>query len=145
MIRSILVVCRGNVCRSPVTAAMLQRRLPHCRVASAGLAALAGRGVAPEALHLAEADGIDVREHRARQLDDQQLAEADLVLVMSEGQRREVTERWPQAMGKVMRLGHWLAQGQGLDIPDPYGRSPAVFERVHRLLGDASDTWIPRL
>lgn len=145
MIRSILVVCRGNVCRSPVAAAMLQRRLPHCRVASAGLTALVDEGVAPEALVLAEADGIDVSGHHARQLDARQLAEADLVLVMSEGQRREVSERWPQAMGKVMRLGHWLAQGQGLDIPDPYRRSAAFFEQVHRLLTEASDTWAPRL
>ncbi|MGY6565864.1 MAG: low molecular weight protein-tyrosine-phosphatase [Halomonadaceae bacterium] len=145
MIRSILVVCRGNVCRSPVAAAMLQRRLPHCRVASAGLTALVDEGVALEALVLAEADGFDVTRHRARQLDAQQLAEADLVLVMSEAQRRLLSERWPQAMGKVMRLGHWLSQGQGLDIPDPYRRSAAFFEQVHRLLAEASDSWAPRL
>ncbi|MCE8035052.1 MAG: low molecular weight phosphotyrosine protein phosphatase [Halomonas sp.] len=145
MIHSILVVCRGNICRSPVAAAMLQRQLPRCRVSSAGLAALTDRGVEPSARALAEAEGLDVSRHAARQLEAQHLMEADLVLVMSEEQRREITERWPQAMGKVMRLGHWLAQGQGCDIPDPYRRSVETFRQTHQLLGDAAREWIRRL
>ncbi|MGR2738764.1 low molecular weight protein-tyrosine-phosphatase [Billgrantia sp. Q4P2] len=145
MIRSILVVCRGNVCRSPVAAAMLQQRLPHCRVSSAGLTALVGQGVEPSARALAEAAGLDVSGHLARQLVLQHLASADLVLVMSDEQRRLVAERWPQAIGKVMRLGHWLAQGDGCDIPDPYRRSLEAFQRTHRLLDEASNEWVHRL
>ncbi|MFQ3789809.1 low molecular weight protein-tyrosine-phosphatase [Halomonas sp. A29] len=145
MIRSILVVCRGNVCRSPVAAAMLQQRLPHCQVSSAGLTALVGQGVEPSARALAESAGFDVSGHSARQLDAQHLAEADLVLVMSDEQRRMISERWPQAIGKVMRLGYWLAQGEGLDIPDPYRRPAEAFQRAHQLIDEACNQWIQRL
>lgn len=145
MFRSILVVCRGNICRSPVAAAMLQQRLPHCRVSSAGLAALVGQGVEPFARELAEAAGLDVSRHRARMLESGQLTEADLVLVMSEGQRQEIAQHWPQAIGKVMRMGHWLEQGRGSDIPDPYRRHPDIFCHVHRLLDTATEEWVRRL
>ncbi|MBW6392646.1 low molecular weight protein-tyrosine-phosphatase [Billgrantia antri] len=145
MIRSILVVCRGNICRSPVAAAMLQQRLPHCRVSSAGLTALVGQGVEPSARALAEAAGLDVSRHRARQLDARYLTQADLVLVMSDEQRRLIAERWPQAVGKIMRLGHWLEHGRGCDIPDPYRRSPEAFQWTHQLLDSASREWARRL
>ncbi len=145
MIRSILVVCRGNICRSPVAAAMLQQRLPHCHVSSAGLTAMVGEGVEPCARALAEAAGLEVSGHSARQLEAQHLAGADLVLVMSDEQRRMISERWPQAIGKVMRLGHWLEQGRGCNIPDPYRRHPDIFSHVHRLLGLATEEWVRRL
>ncbi len=106
---------------------------------------MVGLGVEPSARALAEAAGLDVSGHLARQLDAQHLAGADLVLVMSNDQRRMVAERWPQAIGKVMRLGHWLEQGRGCDIPDPYRRPPEAFQRTHRLLDEASQEWVQRL
>lgn len=145
MFKSILVVCRGNICRSPVAEAMLRQQLPHCRVSSAGITALVGEGVEPTARQLAEADGFEVGEHRARQLEAELLAEADLVLVMSDDQRREIASRWPSVLGKTMRLGHWLEQGNGQDIPDPYRRSDAIFLQVHDLIGRATREWVGRL
>lgn len=145
MFRTILVVCRGNICRSPVAEAMLRKHVPHCRVSSAGITALVGEGVEPTARQLAEADGFEVSEHRARQLDADLLAGADLVLVMSDDQRREIASRWPEVLGKTMRLGHWLEQSKGQDIPDPYCRSEAVFLEVHRLISRATREWAGRL
>lgn len=106
---------------------------------------MVGQGVEPSARELAEAAGLDVSGHSARMLETQQLDEADLVLVMSDGQRQAIAQRWPPAMGKVMRLGHWLDQGAGGDIPDPYRRGPDYFSRVHRLLDLATDEWGKRL
>ena len=140
----LLVVCTGNICRSPVGEALLRRELAHCRVASAGLGALVGEGVEPRARRLAEADGLDVSGHVARQLDAAMVREADLVLVMSESQRLAIAERYPTATGKVMRFGHWLGPG-GTDVPDPYRGSDELFASVHARLVQAADGWARRL
>ncbi|HSH49471.1 MAG TPA: low molecular weight protein-tyrosine-phosphatase [Halomonas sp.] len=149
MFKRILVVCVGNVCRSPVAAALLSRALPDRHVESAGLGALVGQGVEPAARALGEADGLELAGHRARQLSAAMLRTADLVLVMSDGQRHAVGELVPEALGKTLRLGHWLDhehnQGQGRDIPDPYRKSQQAFEQVHELLNEAVSEWVKRL
>ncbi|MBB3229744.1 low molecular weight protein-tyrosine-phosphatase [Halomonas stenophila] len=145
MFRRILVVCVGNVCRSPVAEARLRRALPDRDISSAGLGALVDRGVEPTAREFAEADGLDVSEHQARQLTPDMLQEADLVLVMTEGQRRAVAELAPAALGKTMLLGRWLDDGQGREIPDPYRKSREAFVHVHHLLAEATSSWVGKL
>ncbi|WP_445001245.1 low molecular weight protein-tyrosine-phosphatase [Halomonas mongoliensis] len=143
MFQRILVVCTGNICRSPVAEAMLREALPGRQLGSAGLGALVGHGVEPIARALAEADGLDVAEHQARQLTTEMVGNADLVLVMSSGQRRAVGELVPQALGKTMLLGNWLPDEP--EIPDPYRKSREAFEHVHWLLGRATQSWAARL
>ncbi|TDO16626.1 MULTISPECIES: low molecular weight protein-tyrosine-phosphatase [Halomonas] len=145
MFQRILIVCTGNICRSPVAAALLQRRLPGLAVESAGLGALVGQPVDDQARRLAMADGLDLDAHRARQLDDPLLAEADLVLVMTDGQRQALARRWPQARGKTLLMGKWLDPQAPIDIPDPYRKSVDVFEHVYQLLDEATRLWSQRL
>ncbi|MGE4534768.1 low molecular weight protein-tyrosine-phosphatase [Halomonas sp.] len=145
MFARILVVCTGNICRSPVAEAMLRQALPQKRLSSAGLGALVGHGVEPTARELAEADGFDVADHQARQLTRELIGDADLILVMSAGQRRAIGELAPEALGKTMLLGKWLDGGKGVDIPDPYRKSREAFEHVHELLKNATQAWATRL
>lgn len=145
MFQRILVVCTGNICRSPVAEALLAEALPSRHIESAGLGAVVGHGVEPTARRLGEAEGLDLAGHRAQQLTAEMLQAADLVLVMSEGQRRAAGELAPETLGKTMRLGRWLDSGQGRDIPDPYRKSPEAFEHVHQLLKDATHGWATRL
>lgn len=145
MFHSILIVCIGNICRSPVAEAMLRAQLPNKQFASAGLGARVGEGVDPIARQLAEAAGLNVAEHCARQLTPAMLQAADLVLVMSDGQRRAVAELSPAAMGKTMRLGNWLEGGKGRDIPDPYRKSQEAFQHVHQLMTEATAFWASKL
>lgn len=145
MFKRILVVCTGNICRSPVAAAMLQSHKPRLTVVSAGLGALVGHPADAQAGRLAEADGLDLAAHRARQLDGDMLSESDLVLVMTEGQRQAVVKRWPEARGKTMLMGKWLDRSAPPDIPDPYRKSPEAFAHVHRMLQEASRLWAERL
>ncbi|MDO9475924.1 MAG: low molecular weight phosphotyrosine protein phosphatase, partial [Pseudohongiella sp.] len=64
----ILVVCLGNICRSPVAEAMLKRALPQRQIKSAGLTAMVGQGADPSASEFAHADGLDLSGHVAQQL-----------------------------------------------------------------------------
>lgn len=145
MFQHILVVCIGNICRSPVAAAMLHKHLPGKELCSAGLNARVGEGVEPKARQLAENAGLDVSQHKARQLTPVMLETADLILVMSNGQRRAIADISPVVLGKTLCLGQWLEQGKGKDIPDPYQKSQEVFEHVHQLMDDATRSWAEKL
>ncbi len=145
MFSRLLVVCTGNICRSPVAAALLRARISQT-VESAGLSALVGQGVEPTAAKLAQADGVDVSQHKARQISVQMIREADLILVMSESQRRAIGQLAPEATGKTLLFGRWLRSTNGVEaggdeIPDPYSKSNEAFEHVHRQLVRAADTW----
>ncbi len=142
----LLVVCTGNICRSPVAEALLKARLPHLSIESAGLGALIDQGADPTARTLAENDGLTLAEHKARQVTEAMILQADLVLVMSEGQRQAVAKLVPFATGKTMLLGRWLGKGgTGEEIHDPYRKSPEAFQHVHRQLVRAADSWVNKL
>lgn len=140
----------GNICRSPVAAAMLKQQLPEKEIKSAGLTAMVDEGVEPTARALAEAEGLDVSQHKAQQLTPEHLQWADLILVMSQNQRSLIGNKDPAAMGKTMLLGHWIqAMGtranNGADIPDPYKKSADVFTHVHKLIKQATAQWTEKL
>jgi protein-tyrosine phosphatase len=127
---SILVVCLGNVCRSPVAEFLFRRELGDrdIRVSSAGLGALVGQPIDENAAALLKDSGVDATEHRARQLEPAMLREADLVLAMERRHMNSMVRLAPEASGKVFLFDKWHAGG---DVPDPYRRSRSVFEQVH--------------
>ncbi|WP_323751973.1 low molecular weight protein-tyrosine-phosphatase [Marinobacter sp.] len=143
MFDHILVLCVGNICRSPVAEALLKKNLPDKAVESAGLGALVDHGADATASGLAGQAGLDLSQHRARQVTIDHLRRADLVLVMSEGQRAQVRTLDPTAAGKTMLLCHWLPGKP--DVPDPYKKSREAFVHVHHLLEEAVHAWLPRL
>ncbi len=134
MFDRVLVVCVGNVCRSPMAAALLARsaaaRGAGAVVASAGIAALEGRPADPIAVELMRERGLDLSGHRARQLTDELVLAADLVLVMEQAQVRLVETIAPAARGRVHRIGRWGA----FDVPDPFRQPRAAFERALALI-----------
>jgi len=125
---SALVVCTGNICRSPMAAALLAQRLSRCgpgpRVESAGLAALVGEPADPLAIALLGERNLDLTGHRARQLTPTLVSAFDLILVMEQRRQRDVERILPVARGRVHRVGRF----GGFDVPDPYRKGRAAFE-----------------
>lgn len=142
MFDHILVVCVGNICRSPVAEAMLQQKLPHKNISSAGLAAVVGADIDPTAREVAGAYGLDCPHHAARQLTLEMCVRADLILVMENAHREAITRMLPTARGKVFLLGG--IQG-GREIPDPYRCSRELFVFVHELLESCVADWVSKL
>ncbi|MCC1495733.1 low molecular weight protein-tyrosine-phosphatase [Alcanivorax sp. 1008] len=142
MFEKIVVVCTGNICRSPTAAAMLAAAAPAKKISSAGLAALVNHEMDGAAREVAEAHGLSCPPHQARQLDSAISSGADLLLVMDKWQRNELMQRFPMVSGKTFLLSHWNG---GHDIPDPYQRDRETFEHVYKLMEQASNAWLARL
>jgi len=81
--------------------------------------------------------GIDISEHRARQLDIDLIKWAELILVMEREQKLVVESDFPSARGKVFRIGEW----RGFDVPDPYHQSVEMFELAYDLIEKGVSDW----
>ncbi len=141
MAMNILVLCAGNLCRSPMAEGLMRQLLPAHELFSAGIYAEAGAPADPMAVALMRQLDIDISAHRARPLSRWMMCEADLVLTMDSRQQRFVCQRYPSAAGKVERLG----QAEGIDIPDPYQRGLDAFELSLQLIRRAIDRRMPEL
>ena len=144
MIRHILVVCVGNICRSPMAEAVLRDALrgkEEVVVESAGLGALVNEPASEFSVKLMQERGLDISGHRAQQLTPELITRADLILVMESGHRRAVDANEPTARGKVYRLGEW----QDIEIPDPYRQPREAFEEALELIDKGVADWVERL
>ena len=144
MFKRILIVCVGNICRSPVAECLLRHHLVErdVTVESAGLGALVGKPMDTTALQLLHEHGVDGSSHRARQLTKDMLRKADLVMAMERGHMASLTRMAPEMSGKAVLLDRWL---QGRDVPDPYKQHREAFEHVHARIEAAIQSWLPYL
>jgi protein-tyrosine phosphatase len=140
-VKHILVVCEGNICRSPMGAALFGARGPRLAARSAGLGALVGRPADEAAVRLMHARGVDITDHRATQLTRRMCLESDLVLVMDREQRKRVETLYPEACGRVFRLGEFTEQ----DIPDPYRQPEKAFRHALDLMEQGIARWLQRI
>lgn len=155
-----LMVCTGNICRSPMAEVMLReelrrRRCPDIEVASAGTWAGAGDPAMPEALQTMAGRGIDLEGHRSRPLTHEELEAADLVVVMTSVHARELRSLAEDSGTKTvlmkelveMEVGEPAATGldarldalkrgkrpeprRALDLDDPMGLPAFAYERA---------------
>lgn len=142
MFQNILVVCVGNICRSPMGEYLLRHKLvgkPGLKVQSAGIGALVGKPVDATALELLAEQGVNADTHIARQVDDQLLGSSDLILAMEQGHLRHLYKMAPQIRGRAFLLGKWL---DDQEVPDPYRQQRPAFEHAFRLIDQATDSWL---
>jgi protein-tyrosine phosphatase len=139
MIASILVLCEGNVCRSPMARALLAKRMPHTRVVSAGTHALVGEGAYPKAVEAMAARGLDIRSHVASAVTQQMVRDADLVLTMTAEQRRVIETAYAFATGRVYRLC------SECDVIDPYRKDQRTFDASFQQIEQGVARWLDLL
>ena len=140
MFDSILVVCAGNICRSPTAEYVLKSKLSgkNIKVSSAGLTALEGKAADATAKQIAAPHGITMDEHQGRQLTASLVAQNSVILVMEQRHLTDLCSRYPEARGKTFLLRKWLGDKE---IPDPYRQSLEAFEHVYGLIDSACSAW----
>jgi len=131
----ILFVCTANICRSPVAAALLRQKLEaHGRnpsdwiVQSAGTWATITRGPSRYSTQLMADRGIDISRHRAKMIDEELLAQADLVLCMETGHVEALKIEFPHFRDRIFTLSEM--SDKPYSIADPYGGLLEDYQRM---------------
>ncbi len=139
----VLILCRGNICRSPFAELELRRRLPRLVVDSAGFHPEANRSTPEHVVHAARRFGIDMGACRSRALDQACIAAADLILVMDESNMTELKRRFPEGVMKATQLGMFIADSP--EIADPYDMDPMDTSHVLATIEQAISGLLPYL
>lgn len=148
----VLLVCLGNICRSPTAHAVLERRLElaglaeHVKVDSAGTyGGHAGEPADERARHAAEKRGYAMHHLRARKVNDVDFDEFDLILGMDKENIAHLKYRCPEH--HLPKLELFLSYGSMPvdEVPDPYYGAESGFEYVLDLVEDACDGLIAHL
>ena len=139
--QSILTLCIGNICRSPLAEVLLARELPQHQVWSAGLAAVVGAGADPLSQQIAAEQALDLSAHRAQQVTAPMCQLADVILVMEQSHKAWLEQQYPLVRGKVFRLG----QFGNFDISDPYRQPREAFDSAWGSIARGVADWAPRI
>ena len=134
---TMLLICSGNTCRSPMAEGIakhllaLQRGVEPAsldrmglRVISAAAYGVPGMSAAPEAVEILAAKGVDISNHRSRALTADMIHEADVILCMTKAHRASVINMVPSAVEKTH-----LLDPTG-EVEDPIGQGPVAYRRA---------------
>lgn len=136
MIQNILVICLGNICRSPMAEGLLKQRYPDKNISSAGLREITvGWSADPFSIRVMKENDIDISRHRARLLTNDLLKNVDLVITMEKEQSDIVKYSFPNFRGKIVRIGEY----GDYDVPDPYSKNIKYFQESFDLISQGVD------
>ncbi|WP_238485045.1 protein tyrosine phosphatase [Rahnella rivi] len=142
MFDAILIVCTGNICRSPIAERLLRQMLPDKKIDSAGTVAMVDKPADPYAVKVAQKYQLQLDGHHATQFTSALGRQYDLILVMEKSHQEQISRVAPEARGKIMLLGHWNGRRE---ISDPYRKSQEAFESVYRIIEQSCQAWLQKL
>jgi protein arginine phosphatase len=142
--RYVVCVCTANVCRSPMAEALLRHALAvepeplkSIRVTSAGVSAWGGAPITPLSAMVLKKVGIDMEKHQSRELNEQMLSHAVLVVCMTESHRRAIKMDYPGLKAPVILMREFLPPPALHEVPDPFGADLATYEDTRDAIVEA--------
>ena len=147
-VRSILFVCTGNLCRSPLAEVYFREKAGKeghlITVDSAGTDSIPGKPAHTLAKEIADQQGISLESHAAKPLYQELIQQSDLVLVMEVAQKDRVMKLYPQDRHKVFLLGQFCSRGS-LEIDDPYLGTREDFQSCFERIRESCDCVMQQL
>lgn len=142
----ILMVCLGNICRSPMAEGILRKKSTEAGknwiIDSAGTSNYhVGEAPDSRATHKAAKYDVDISNLRGRQFSTSDFDKFDLILAMDESNYSDIMRKARNEFDqeKVKMILNFSYPGKNLAVPDPYYGGDAGFEEVYKLLSDACD------
>ena len=146
--RAILVVCKGNICRSPLAEAYLKYQVEkhglRIVIQSAGLETSFGKPAHPLAQVVGTQGGLLLNQHATQPLHKEQVERADMILVMEWRQRNRVLRLYPQARQKVFLLRQFYDQSVR-EVADPYSGTLEDFQVCFSMIKQACDVLVTQM
>lgn len=138
----VLMVCLGNICRSPLAEGILKNKVnPELvTVQSAGTSAEhAGELPDPRSIEIAAKKGIDITDQRSRKFKASDFDEFDLIFVMDQQNYKDVIKLSPsdEARKKVDLILNRISPNVDAEVPDPYYGGSQGFANVYHMLNEA--------
>ena len=143
---TILIVCTGNTCRSPMAESLLKDKLKQqvdsmtIRVVSAGVSAQPGGPASEGAVLAIKERGLSLDDHQSRSISQGLLERSDLILTMTSNHRQAILSRWPHVSSKIFSLAP-----AGTDVSDPYGGPIEAYRKCADRIDQCLDEWIEKL
>ena len=139
---SVLFVCLGNICRSPLAEGVFRAELARRGLTSAFHVDSCGTGgwhvgeaPDPRSVEVAAAQGVDISRQRSRKLTQSDYGAFHWIIAMDRSNERDILGRQPShASARVERFMDWVPGAKTDDVPDPYYGGPQGFNHVYDLL-----------
>ncbi|ANW96140.1 protein-tyrosine-phosphatase [Wenyingzhuangia fucanilytica] len=146
----VLMVCLGNICRSPLAEGILKSKVQSqdIIVDSAGTGAYhVGNLPDSRSIAVAKNHGLDITDQRARKIEVSDLDTFDLIYAMDESNYRNILALAQNDVqkAKVFMIMNELLPGENVSVPDPYYGGDNGFEHVYQMLDEACEVIINKI
>ena len=132
--KNILFVFTANIARSPIAAALFNKKMDqlglsdHCYAQSVGTWGKNGNSAAEQGIRVMQERDLDISSHRSREVTPQIINSVDHIFTMEAGHKEALQIEFPHLSSKILMFTEMI--GPGYDIDDPYGKVSQYFEEI---------------